>query len=52
MRLLNVAVFILAAMLAVGAIIGLAFQLVGFLIAGGIILGASIWISASLRTRT
>jgi len=52
MPFVNVVVFVLAALFAVGIIIGLAFQLLGFLIAGGVILAAAIWISANLRTKS
>ena len=48
---LNGIVFVAAALFAVGAIIGLAFQMIGFLLAGAIILAAAIWISANLRPK-
>ena len=52
MPLLSAVVFVVAAILAVGIIIGLAFQLTGFLIAGAIILAAAVWISGNLRTQS
>lgn len=52
MPLLNAVVFVIAALLAIAFIVGLAFQLIGFLLAGGIILAAAIWISANLRTKS
>lgn len=51
MPLVNLILFVIAAIFAITLIIGFAFKLIGFLFAAAVIVVAALWIRSNLRAR-
>lgn len=52
MPLVNLILFVVAAIFAIAIVIGFAFKLIGFLIAAAIVVVAALWIRSNIRAKS